>query len=91
MRPPRGALVVGSPEEVVQKILFEHELFGHKRFMAQISVRTLPHEKVMRAIELLAQRWPPQSAMRLSADRPRAPEDRQPCEPRTRVHSDGRQ
>ena len=51
-RSPRGALVVGSPEEVVQKILFEHELFGHKRFMAQISVGTLPHEKVMRAIEL---------------------------------------
>jgi hypothetical protein len=82
MRPPRGALVVGSPEEVVQKILFEHELFGHKRFMAQISVRTLPHEKVMRAIELLAQRWPPQSAMRSSADRPRAPEDRETSEPR---------
>jgi probable LLM family oxidoreductase len=51
-RSPRGALVVGSPEEVVQKILYEHELFGHKRFMAQISVGTLPHEKVMRAIEL---------------------------------------
>src|SRR5215207_3927885 len=51
-RSPRGALVVGSPEEIVQKILFEHELFGHKRFMAQISVGTIPHEKVMRAIEL---------------------------------------
>jgi probable LLM family oxidoreductase len=51
-RSPRGALLVGSPEEVVQKILYEHELFGHKRFMAQISVGTLPHEKVMRAIEL---------------------------------------
>ena len=51
-RSPRGALVVGSPEEVVEKILSEHELFGHQRFMAQISVGTLPHEKVMRAIEL---------------------------------------
>jgi probable LLM family oxidoreductase len=51
-RSPRGALVVGSPEVVVEKILFEHELFGHQRFMAQISVGTLPHEKVMRAIEL---------------------------------------
>ena len=49
----RGALLVGSPEEVVEKILFEHELFGNTRFMAQISVGTLPHEKVMRAIELL--------------------------------------
>ena len=51
-RSPRGALLVGSPEEVTEKILFEHELFGHQRFMAQISVGTLPHEKVMRAIEL---------------------------------------
>ena len=51
-RSPRGALVVGSPEEVVDKILFQHELFGHRRFMAQISVGTMPHAKVMRAIEL---------------------------------------
>jgi probable LLM family oxidoreductase len=51
-RSPHGALLVGSPEEVAEKILFEHELFGHQRFMAQISVGTMPHEKVMRAIEL---------------------------------------
>ena len=48
----RGALLVGSPEEVAEKILFEHELFGHERFMAQISVGAMPHDKVMRAIEL---------------------------------------
>jgi probable LLM family oxidoreductase len=51
-RSPRGALLVGSPEEVVEKILFEHDLFGNQRFMAQISVGALPHEKAMRAIEL---------------------------------------
>ena len=51
-RSPRGALLVGSPEEVAEKILYEHELFGNDRFMAQISVGALPHEKVMRAIEL---------------------------------------
>jgi alkanesulfonate monooxygenase SsuD/methylene tetrahydromethanopterin reductase-like flavin-dependent oxidoreductase (luciferase family) len=50
---PRGALVVGSPEQVVEKILFEHELFGHRRFLAQMSVGNLPHAKVLRAIELL--------------------------------------
>ena len=49
----RGSLVVGSPQEVVEKILFQHELFGHQRFLAQISVGTLPHDRVMRAIELL--------------------------------------
>src|SRR5215203_2429893 len=51
-RSPRGALVVGNPEEVAEKILLQHEFFGHDRFMAQISIGALPHEKVMRAIEL---------------------------------------
>ena len=48
----RGALFVGSPEEVVEKILFQHEIFGHDRFLIQFSVGTMPHEKLMRSIEL---------------------------------------
>ena len=51
-RSPRGHLLVGSPEEVAEKILYEHELFGNERFMAQISVGAIGHDKVMRAIEL---------------------------------------
>jgi probable LLM family oxidoreductase len=50
---PRGALVVGSPQEVTEKLLFQHELFAHQRFLGQVSVGTLPHEKTMRALELL--------------------------------------
>jgi probable LLM family oxidoreductase len=53
LRSLRGALVVGSPQEVVEKILFQHELFGHQRFLAQITVGHLPHAQAMRAIELL--------------------------------------
>jgi probable LLM family oxidoreductase len=49
----RGANFVGSPQEVVDKILFQHEIFGHQRFLLQISVGTLPHDRVMRSIELL--------------------------------------
>ena len=52
-RTPRGALFVGSPREVIDKILFQHSLFGHTRFMAQVGVGTLPHAQVMHAIELL--------------------------------------
>src|SRR5206468_12605730 len=52
LRSLRGALVVGSPEEVVEKILYQHGLFGHQRFMAQMSVGTMPHAQVMRSIEL---------------------------------------
>ncbi len=52
LRTKRGALVVGSPDEVVEKILFQHELFGHQRFMAQMSVGSLPHAQVLRSLEL---------------------------------------
>jgi len=52
-RGPRGAMLVGSPQEVVDKILFEHELFGHQRMLIQLSVGTLPHARIMRSIELL--------------------------------------
>jgi probable LLM family oxidoreductase len=53
LRSLHGALVVGSPEEVVEKILFQHEVFGHQRFLMQISVGPLAHDRAMRAIELL--------------------------------------
>ena len=53
LRSRRGALVVGDPGEVADKILFQHELFGHDRFLAQISVGNLAHAQVLRAIELL--------------------------------------
>jgi probable LLM family oxidoreductase len=52
MRSRQGALLVGSPQEVIDKILFEHELFGHDRFLAQMSVGPMPHAKIMRSIEL---------------------------------------
>ncbi len=49
----RGANVVGSPQEVIDKILYQHELFGHHRFLLQLTVGSIPHKKVLRAIELL--------------------------------------
>lgn len=53
---PRGALFVGSPQQITDKILYEHELFGHQRFMAQIGIGGLPFAKIAAAIELLATR-----------------------------------
>ncbi|MDX6722366.1 MAG: hypothetical protein QOD73_770 [Solirubrobacteraceae bacterium] len=47
-----GANFVGSPQQVIEKILFQHEIFGHQRFMIQFSVGTLPHASIMRSIEL---------------------------------------
>jgi probable LLM family oxidoreductase len=49
----RGANFVGSPQQVIDKILFQHQLFGHQRFLMQMSVGTLPHRDLMRSIELL--------------------------------------
>jgi probable LLM family oxidoreductase len=49
----RGAIVAGSPEQVAEKILFQHEIFGHQRYLMQLSVGTMPHRSVLRAIELL--------------------------------------
>ncbi len=51
-RSRRGAILVGSPDEVIDKILLEHELFGMTRFLIQFSVGTMPHAKIMHSIEL---------------------------------------
>jgi probable LLM family oxidoreductase len=49
----RGANFVGTPQMVIDKILFQHELFHHDRFLVQFTVGSLPHAKIMRSIELL--------------------------------------
>ncbi|MDF2627083.1 MAG: luciferase [Symbiobacteriaceae bacterium] len=55
----RGANFVGSPGEVTEKILFQHEIFGHQRFLLQFSVGTLPHAQIMRSIELFGTKVAP--------------------------------
>jgi probable LLM family oxidoreductase len=59
LRSPRGALAVGSPEEVAEKILFEHELFANQRYIGQMSVGAVAHSDVMRSIELFGTRVAP--------------------------------
>jgi probable LLM family oxidoreductase len=49
---PRGALAVGSPQEVIDKLLLEHEFLRHDRFLAQMAVGAQPHAQLMRSIEL---------------------------------------
>jgi probable LLM family oxidoreductase len=51
-RSSKGYLMVGSVQEVIDKMLFEYELFGYTRFLAQMSVGTADHKKVLRSIEL---------------------------------------
>jgi probable LLM family oxidoreductase len=63
----RGANFVGSPQDVVDKILFQHEIFGHQRFLIQFSVGTLPHDQVMRCIELFGTEVAPAVRERIGA------------------------
>ena len=55
----RGANFIGNPDDVIEKILFQHDLFKHNRFLLQLSVGTMPHEQVMHAIELLGTKVAP--------------------------------
>ena len=55
----RGSNFVGTPEQVVEKILFQHELFGHDRFMVQFTIGGIPHEGILRSIELLGREVAP--------------------------------
>jgi probable LLM family oxidoreductase len=55
----RGALFVGAPEQLIEKILYQYEFFRHDRFLIQFSVGALPHEGLMRAIELFGTKVAP--------------------------------
>jgi probable LLM family oxidoreductase len=59
-RGPRGALFVGSPAEVTDKILAAHEIFRFDRFLIQMAIGVMDHVKLMRAIETLGTRVAPE-------------------------------
>lgn len=55
----RGSDFVGHPDEIIEKILFQHQLFNHQRFCIQLGLGSIDHKKMMRAIELLGTRVAP--------------------------------
>lgn len=50
----RDALMVGSPQQIIEKMLYQYELYGHQRFMAQIDFGGVPFDKIAKNIELIA-------------------------------------
>jgi len=59
-RGPDGALLIGSPDEVAEKILRHDEaLGGISRISFQMNASSLPHEKLMKAIERIGTRVAP--------------------------------
>lgn len=49
----RDVMNVGSPQQIIEKILYQHELFGHQRYIAQMDFGGVPYEKLEKNIELI--------------------------------------
>ncbi|MBS3648917.1 LLM class flavin-dependent oxidoreductase [Pseudaminobacter sp. 19-2017] len=58
-RGPHGALFVGDPEVVAEKIVAMHKLFRNDRFLIQMAIGLVPHAKLMKAIELFGTKVAP--------------------------------
>lgn len=56
----RGSDFVGSPDEIIEKILFQYDIFNHQRFLIYMGNNAIDHKKMMRAIELFGTRVAPE-------------------------------
>jgi alkanesulfonate monooxygenase SsuD/methylene tetrahydromethanopterin reductase-like flavin-dependent oxidoreductase (luciferase family) len=73
VRGPTGALLIGDAETVAEKILYVNEVLGGlSRITFQMGVSTLPHQKMLRAIEILGTRVAPIARRELAAKPTRA-------------------
>lgn len=50
---PAGAQMVGSPQEVIDKLMRQHELYGNNRVLIYMGMGGVPHKQHLEAIELL--------------------------------------
>lgn len=51
----RDALMVGSTQQIIEKLLYQHELYGMQRFMAQLDFGGVPFNKIMKNIEIIGE------------------------------------
>ncbi len=56
----QGSDFVGSPDEIIEKILFQHEIFKHQRFLIYMGNNAIDHKKMMHAIELYGTKVAPE-------------------------------
>jgi probable LLM family oxidoreductase len=56
---PNGSMLIGTPEQVAEKILRHHAIFKHDRCLIQLSAGTMPHDKLLHAIELFGAKVAP--------------------------------
>ncbi|GIN71836.1 luciferase [Bacillus sp. J14TS2] len=50
---PHSIMNIGSPQQIIEKILYQHEMFGHQRYIAQIDFGGVPFDKVKKNIEII--------------------------------------
>lgn len=50
---PQNIMNVGSPQQIIEKILHQHEVFGHQRYIAQIDFGGMPFDKIQKNLELI--------------------------------------
>jgi probable LLM family oxidoreductase len=55
----RGSDFVGTPDEIIEKILFQHELFKHQRFLMYMGNYAIEHRQMLRAVELFGTKVAP--------------------------------
>jgi len=48
----KSAMMVGSPQQIIEKILYQYERFGHTRFLAQIDHGNIPFEQTLKMFEM---------------------------------------
>lgn len=58
-RGPHGAYFIGSPEEMAEKIIAHHKLFRNDRFLLQMAIGPMPHDRIMHGIELFGTKVAP--------------------------------
>lgn len=67
LRSPEGPLLVGSVQEVTDKLIYLSKIFNNTRFLAQILKGALPHDKILNSIELFGRKVAPAVRQHLQA------------------------
>ncbi|WP_033542604.1 LLM class flavin-dependent oxidoreductase [Planococcus sp. CAU13] len=49
----QSVMNIGSPQQVIEKILYQYELFGHQRYIGQMDFGGVPFDRLMKNIEMI--------------------------------------
>ncbi|MFP4644702.1 MAG: LLM class flavin-dependent oxidoreductase [Spirochaetales bacterium] len=50
---PHNVMNIGSPQQIIEKILYQHEMFGHQRYIGQMDFGGMPFDRLRRNIDLI--------------------------------------